>query len=120
MTKKILNLPEEGMTTKFVQINIRNEPYLICGEAGDCHSEILEKILKKFNLDFDTIETKCYELIPSLIGKNYEAVGMGKVKVLKNQITFFDFSGDYKIGPDKNYLEKIKPDLPKGMEARII
>ena len=94
MTDNILNIPTKQDVVKFIQVYIKNEPYLICGELGELHSWILKRTLEKFDLNFYTIIGKESErLVPSPKGKDYEVVGMGKIK-LENKLILFEKSGD--------------------------
>mgnify|MGYP001578515048 CR=1 FL=1 len=108
---------------KFVQVYVRGEPF-IRFEMGLYHADLLGLILKSEGIEFKTqLNRDEDDRIPTPKGEDagneYELVGAGKFTRVGDKITMFDKSFDYRITPNREHLERVKPHLPKDMEFII-
>lgn len=95
-------------SSKFVQLYIKGEPVIIAGNDL-YHRDILKLYLEKFNLKFDTRLNISKDTVPLEKGENYEMVGAGRIKLVDEEIIFYDNSSDYIAtfpeGTSKKHLE---------------
>ena len=90
---------------------INDKPIIIAGKDM-YHAGILELSLKKFNINFKTRLNDAQEIkFLSEIGRDYELVGAGRLKMFDEEtLYFYDNSADYigKIkGTNNKHLEQI-------------
>lgn len=124
---RVNEIPQEGDSNtklrKFVQLYFQEDgqeiPYLRFGRFfGDEHSEILGKALSEFGLPV----LKNSKGKPVVSGENYRVAGMGLATRYENEVIIkvcID-SFIYKLHPDVNHLQQIKPFFPKGIELVVI
>ncbi|MCK4647726.1 hypothetical protein KAT24_02245 [Candidatus Pacearchaeota archaeon] len=113
-----ITLPEnkEGQLSSFIQVYFNNEPYLRC---GNLHSYTLENFLREVGIQFDCDTMGGSFRIPIPRGKNYNAIGMGRIRREDESWVLFDFSYDYGLTPNKEHLEKLLSYLPQEIKLRI-
>ncbi len=111
---KINELKEDDL--KFIQVYVGGEAYLRYSEykkgRHSYHGFILEDFLREIKIDFETFEDKSgLGEIPLAKGEKYEIVGAGKVCYFNNEdLTFYDSSGSYHVGPNPEHLNEIFGD----------
>lgn len=115
MTKEYPNImiPEKGELSKFVQLDIKGEPYFRVGSTSNHHFYLLFKTLNKFNVEFKFDEESDK---PLLNGKEYQVFGMGQAILDDNLLILSGHSIDYKIGPSRSHSKRLQPYLPEGIK----
>ena len=106
-----IELPQDGRLYKIVQLYVDGTPRLETGSASaDTHASILERTLKELGVSYGTIRSLEHE-IPALGGKDkpYEVVGMGYLKRELRGIVIYGRSEEYKIGVNKEHIDRCKP-----------
>ena len=109
---QIYNPLELDGLQKVVQLNFKDQPYLLYG--GSFHSTILENFLKEQNIKFKPIQAPGSNdpiLVPPLEGPDYLVLGMGEGALYFKKRLYtglHDFSRDYKIGIDEEQRNLLK------------
>lgn len=109
-----------GNHYKIIQLDFDEMPYLLFSRTNEYnHSNILERFLKKTEIDYNLIKVKTFD-IPSPIGDRYKVCGAGwaKVDVAKKQALFHGCSMDYDLGINKEHLYLMR-DLVKNQDWNL-
>ena len=120
---------------KIIQVYADDQPFLrfdtipfaICDTNNhSLHARILRKLLIDLGLDYQTRAVpSSRQIIPKPSGSRYRLVGAGVAGLSPNyehpgtRISLFGDSSHYRIGIDKEHLDKIKPLWPDGLEVRV-
>ncbi|MBI5332726.1 MAG: hypothetical protein HZB65_04080 [Candidatus Aenigmarchaeota archaeon] len=101
LNNKIIQLYFSGKNYLHHDYPAKQDSYLLFGNKGDFHNEILRRFLQSVNMQTD--ET------PEPAGKNYKAVGMGRagIDLDKKSILFYGHSSIYQILINREFLEHL-------------
>ena len=113
----IVNLPKSSGTYKIIQLHFsgrnclyhdypaQQDRYLLFGNKGDFHNDILRRFLQSTGMQTD--ET------PAPAGKDYKAIGMGRadIDLDRKSILFYGHSSIYQIPINREFLEHLKKQM---------
>ncbi|MBI2659017.1 hypothetical protein HYX05_02870 [Candidatus Woesearchaeota archaeon] len=105
-------LPTE-VQTRFVQVYVRDRPYLIC-KNEDSHAKILAETLHGLG-----IIPKTRFGFPNAFGDGYRLVGDGFCSNIGNEYKLMGESAHYKLGPNRKHLEDLTAFIPSGVVITI-
>jgi hypothetical protein len=117
-------LPEQTGIFKFIQIYVRNEPYLRYenkkhpNAEHTLHTNILEEALKEFGITPVFRRGWSRKMVVGF-GDEYKLVGAGKMHRKNEECILYDDSADYNVGPNSQHLEDLAQHLPQGIKLRI-
>tara|TARA_Y100000310_G_scaffold298381_1_gene332284 strand:+ start:10651 stop:11040 length:390 start_codon:yes stop_codon:yes gene_type:complete len=111
---------DEREPIDFVQVCIENNHSIIFEnclmDKPIYHWQLLKKKLDEQNISYQgTEEDGRIQNSPKSKGKNYELVGAGGALLRKDKkhLRLSGESSGYKIGPNEEYLDQIKKELPE-------
>lgn len=85
---------------KAIQLYIDKNPIIVLGETLK-HSELLEEVLEKYNIPFESVKNR-----PKILGERYELVGVSWAIMFPPKITLSNGSNIYQMGPSSTHASE--------------
>ena len=100
---------------KFIQVYVKEEPYLWLGSSKLLHGHIFNDLLNKLEIPYSSWEEGfkdeegkyCKIQIPEKKGELYSLVGAGSFYRDDKGILLWKNSLSYGVGPDKDHAKKV-------------
>lgn len=113
-------IPKNLKFFKFVQLYIKQEPFMVFDGVAKDHGLILKETLERGNLNYEIKR----DYRPNLIGKDYEGVGMGIAykrghHLIIDNIDNTSTSFSYDIGFNQEHFERVKPFFPNDLTIKL-
>ncbi len=104
---------------KFIQVYVKDEPYLMSAPENRFHGDMLEDLLKELKIEYSTF-TKGTRQLPEAEGEDYHMVGAGAIMdVSPTSYLLTGESFDYGLKPNQEHLDDVKPHIPDGIELKV-
>ena len=103
---QISGFNEKLVVQKFIQVYVKEKPYLKFFNNSIYHYFALEEFLDNLKINYVKIE-KHGDLIPFPEGENYKLVGAGQTQTLSGECILHGESTSYNIKTNKKHLEDL-------------